>query len=164
VVPNFSLRTAGADDIDLILDQLEKVAEERKWISSEPPIPRDRYRESFEKWLDDEHALMVVAEADGELIGHLSAFGRENRPAEIGMAVAKEWRGRGVGTALMRRSVDWARERGVHKLALQVWPHNEAARRLYEKFGFVQEGLLRAHYRRQNGELWDAIVMGLLLE
>jgi RimJ/RimL family protein N-acetyltransferase len=79
------------------------------------------------------------------------------------MAVAGGWRGRGVGTALMQSCVDWARERGIHKLALQVWPHNEAAIRLYEKFGFEREGVLRAHYRRQNGELWDAVVMGLLL-
>jgi ribosomal protein S18 acetylase RimI-like enzyme len=79
------------------------------------------------------------------------------------MAIAEGWRGRGVGTALMEGCVHWARERGVHKLALQVWPHNDAAIRLYEKFGFEREGVLRAHYRRQNGELWDAIVMGLLL-
>jgi putative acetyltransferase len=79
------------------------------------------------------------------------------------MSVADGWRGRGVGTALMQTCVDWAREREIHKLALQVWPHNEVALHLYEKFGFEREGLLRAHYRRSNGELWDAIVMGLLL-
>ena len=41
-----------------------------------------------------------------------------------------------------------------------MWPHNHAAIGLYEKFGFAREGLLRRHYRRRNGELWDAIVMG----
>jgi RimJ/RimL family protein N-acetyltransferase len=50
------------------------------------------------------------------------------------------------------------------QLALQVWPHNDTALRLYEKFGFEQEGVLRGHYRRQDGELWDAGVMGRLLE
>jgi RimJ/RimL family protein N-acetyltransferase len=58
----------------------------------------------------------------------------------------------------------WARRSGAHKVALQVWPHNVAARRLYEKHGFVQEGLLRRHYRRRNGELWDAVVMGMVLD
>ena len=38
-----------------------------------------------------------------------------------------------------------------------------AALALYRKFGFEQEGYLRSHYRRANGELWDAVVMGLLL-
>jgi RimJ/RimL family protein N-acetyltransferase len=32
-----------------------------------------------------------------------------------------------------------------------------------EKFGFERQGVLRAHHRRQNGELWDTIVMGRLL-
>jgi RimJ/RimL family protein N-acetyltransferase len=49
------------------------------------------------------------------------------------------------------------------QLAL-VWPHNDDALRLYEKFGFEREGVLRGHYRRQDGELWDAIVTGRLLE
>ncbi|HEY3187538.1 MAG TPA: GNAT family N-acetyltransferase, partial [Solirubrobacteraceae bacterium] len=114
---------------------------------------------------DDPHSLLLAAADDEDrLIGELSASGRPNRPADIGMSVAREWRGRGVGTALMQTCVDWAREHGVHKLSLQVWPHNDAALRLYEKFGFEREGLLRRHYRRQNGEDWDAIVMGLLLE
>ncbi|MDQ3574430.1 MAG: hypothetical protein M3404_05830, partial [Actinomycetota bacterium] len=51
----------------------------------------------------------------------------------------------------------------AHKVALQVWPHNHGALALYRKFGFVQEGLLRRHYPRRNGELWDAVVMGLVL-
>jgi RimJ/RimL family protein N-acetyltransferase len=44
-----------------------------------------------------------------------------------------------------------------------VWPHNQSARRLYRSFGFEEEGYLRRHYRRRNGELWDAVIMGLLL-
>jgi RimJ/RimL family protein N-acetyltransferase len=64
----------------------------------------------------------------------------------------------------MRACVDWARETEIHKLALQAWSHNDVALRLYEKFGFEREGVLRAHYRRRSGELWDAIVMGRLLE
>jgi RimJ/RimL family protein N-acetyltransferase len=56
-----------------------------------------------------------------------------------------------------------ARSRGLHKLALSVFPHNEAAIALYRKFGFVEEGRRRRHVRRANGELWDLIEMGLLL-
>ena len=114
--------------------------------------------------IEDEYSLLIGA-VDGvdRVIGQLDAAARKDRPAEIGMAVAAPWRGRGVGTALMQACVDWARERGIHKLALQVWPHNGAAIRLYTRFGFEREGVLRAHYRRENGDLWDAIVMGRLL-
>jgi putative acetyltransferase len=79
------------------------------------------------------------------------------------MMVARDWRGRGVGTALMEHAIAWAREQGLHKLALDVFAHNEPAIALYRKLGFVEEGRHVKHYRRSNGELWDAIPMGLLL-
>jgi RimJ/RimL family protein N-acetyltransferase len=161
---DFTVRPLRREEIEPLLDLLDAVAAERRWIASEPPIPRDRWREGFERNIDDEYCVNLAAvDADDLLIGQLDARGRADRPAEIGMAVAEGWRGRGVGTALMQSCVDWAGEHGIHKLALQVWPHNDAAIRLYEKFGFEREGVLRAHYRRQNGELWDAVVMGLLL-
>jgi RimJ/RimL family protein N-acetyltransferase len=56
------------------------------------------------------------------------------------MMVALDWRGRGVGTAFVAAAVEWARARGLHKLTLSVFPHNDAAIALYRKFGFVEEG------------------------
>ena len=61
-------------------------------------------------------------------------------------------------------AITWARDVGAHKVALQMWPHNDRAHALYEKFGFVDEGRLVRHYRRRNGELWDAVIMGLALD
>ena len=54
-------------------------------------------------------------------------------------------------------------DRGVHKLSLSVWPHNAAAIALYRKYGFAEEGRRVKHIRRQSGELWDIVEMGLLL-
>jgi ribosomal protein S18 acetylase RimI-like enzyme len=79
------------------------------------------------------------------------------------MAVAREWRGRGVGSALLTAAIEWSRGQGLHKLSLQVFPHNVAAIALYRKFGFVEEGHRIKQIRRQSGELWDVVDMGLLL-
>jgi ribosomal protein S18 acetylase RimI-like enzyme len=79
------------------------------------------------------------------------------------MLVAQPWRGRGVGSALLAAAIDKARGEGLHKLSLEVFAHNDAAIALYRKFDFVEEGRRVKHYRRANGELWDSIVMGLLL-
>jgi ribosomal protein S18 acetylase RimI-like enzyme len=79
------------------------------------------------------------------------------------MAVAREWRGRGIGTALMGAAIEWARSAGLHKLSLSVFAHNTAAIAVYRKVGFVEEGRRVKQYRRSSGELWDAIDMGLLL-
>lgn len=106
---------------------------------------------------------MFVATAGDVVVGFLSVYPSSHGFGEIGMAVARDWRGRGVGSALVAAAIQWARERGLHKLSLSVFPHNAAAIGLYRKLGFVEEGRRMKQYRRANGELWDTVEMGLLL-
>jgi ribosomal protein S18 acetylase RimI-like enzyme len=133
------------------------VAEERDGIAAEPPIDVDRRAASWTL----EHTL--VALAAGEVVGMLSVIDSSFGFGELAMMVAAPWRGRGVGTALVAAAIERARARGLHKLTLSVFPHNEAAVALYRKFGFVEEGRRSRHMRRESGELWDLIDMGLLL-
>ena len=133
------------------------VAEERRFIGGEPPVDLEHRAAS---WSLDGH---FVAEEDGEIVGQLFVLTSGHGFGEIGMLVARERRGHGVGTALVQHAIVWAREAGLHKLSLDVFAHNEAAIGLYRKLGFVEEGRRVKHYRRANGELWDAVQMGLLL-
>ena len=133
------------------------VAEERDGIATEPPVDVEARAAGWN--LDG----MLVAVADGEVIGSVHVEASRHGFGEIGMAVAREWRGRGVGSALLAAAIEWSRGRGLHKLILGVFPHNTAGITLYRKFGFVEEGRRVKQYRRANGELWDAVEMGLLL-
>jgi ribosomal protein S18 acetylase RimI-like enzyme len=157
VVSPFQIRPGRDEDRLPLALVFAAVAEERDGIASEPPVDVEA---RAARWNLDE---TLVAVAAGEVVGsiHIDASGFGF--GEIGMAVAREWRGRGVGSALLAAAIDWARERGLHKLSLSVFAHNEAAIALYRKFGFVEEGRRVNHYRRASGELWDAIEMGLLL-
>jgi RimJ/RimL family protein N-acetyltransferase len=105
----------------------------------------------------------IVAVAGNQIVGSIDIDRSRFRFGAIGMMVARDWRGRGVGSALLAAAIGWAREHDVHKLSLDVFPHNTAAIAFYHKFGFVEEGRRVKHYRRASGELWDAIEMGLLL-
>ena len=134
-----------------------QVAEERDGIGGEPPVDIEARAASWRLEGD------FLAEVEGRIVGSLHIEPSHHGFGEIGMAVAHDWRGRGVGSALLAAGIDWARERGLHKLSLTVFPHNAAAIALYRKFGFVEEGRLVKQYRRQSGELWDGIAMGLLL-
>jgi RimJ/RimL family protein N-acetyltransferase len=164
-VTAFRIRAAQPEDVDGVLGLVEEVASERQHILTEPPIDRERRAKQFRETVRSEEAQVFIAEAEGDVVGELTAFGRTSTgPATIGMAVAAAWRGQGVGTALMDACVEWARDAGVHKLSLEVFPWNEPAIALYRKFGFVEEGRLHKHYRRQSGELWDVLAMGLVLE
>lgn len=146
------------------MDLTEVIAGEGRWIATEAGFDRVERRKRFSEGLDDPKRGSFVADAGGRIVGS-AGVGRDADaiPAELGMMVLAEWRGKGIGTGLLEACIEWARSSGTHKITLEVWPHNEAAIGLYRKFGFVQEGYQTKHYRRRNGELWDSITMGLLL-
>lgn len=163
---SFEIRRARDDDVEAWLALFAAVASEGRWIGTELPLDEERKRSDFAASITrpDSEGALFMADADGAVVGTLNIKLLPYRVAELGMMVADGWRGKGVGSALLGASIDWAHAVGAHKVALQMWPHNERARALYEKFGFEVEGLLRRHYPRSNGELWDALVMGLLLD
>jgi RimJ/RimL family protein N-acetyltransferase len=159
-----TVRPATLADVDALVAMLVEVAGEGRWIGTEAPVDVERRRRRMVEDVEGDDAIVLVAEAGGAPVGQLGLHLARYGVADLGMAVAAGWRGRGVGTALLREAISQARKAGAHKLALQVWPHNAAAIALYERFGFRREGYLRRHYRRRSGELWDAIVMGLPLD
>jgi putative acetyltransferase len=118
-----------------------------------------RYLRAVRKHPD---AGVFVAETERGIVGRLSVA-RDPHPAsrhvaDLGLMVAAHARRQGIGWALLEQAAAWAREAGVSKLELHVFPHNEPALRLYEQFGFVREGYRKKHYRRGRDYV-DAILM-----
>jgi RimJ/RimL family protein N-acetyltransferase len=110
---------------------------------------------------------MLVVETEGEIIGEISVRGGQraaNRHVVgLGIDVRKEWRDQGLGTALMRRAMEWARATGiVRRIELEVFVHNTRALHVYEKLGFKVEGRKEQAYYR-DGQYIDAFMMALLL-
>jgi ribosomal protein S18 acetylase RimI-like enzyme len=163
-LPGVDVREATLADVDALVAILVEVAGEGRWIGTEAPVDTERRRQRMAEDVERADAIVLVAEAGGAPVGELGLHLARYGVAELGMAVAAGWRGRGVGRALLAEAIDRARAAGAHKVALQVWPHNAAAIALYERFGFEREGYLHRHYRRRSGELWDAIIMGLRLD
>ena len=115
----------------------------------------------------EDNSLFLVAEAMGQIVGVLTLRGGARRAVRhegvLGITVAKEWRGRGVGNALMTRAIEWARHSGViSRIELQVFTSNVAAIHLYQKHRFEIEGCRRKAIFRE-GEFHDDYVMALLL-
>jgi ribosomal protein S18 acetylase RimI-like enzyme len=135
---DIAIREAIAADFENWFRLYDNVASEGRWIGGEAPSDRTARRCAFDAYVSDPDAVSFLADAD--------------------------WRGRGVGSALMEACIAWVTEHGAHKLVLEVWPHNTSALGLYRKYGFEQEGLFKRHYRRRNGQLWDAVRMALVLD
>ncbi len=99
-------------------------------------------------------AVARVAEVDGRVVGNCvvgrigaSATAENGHLGLLGILVHRDYRGRGVGRALLRSTLEGCR--GVFELVhLSVWVENPRARRLYEEFGFVPIGRFPAANRR----------------
>ena len=159
------VRPAAPDDVDALVDLFVAVVDEGRWLGTQPPVDRVVQRRRFLEHIGDApDSAALVAIVDDSIVGHAWVDVTPYRVAGLGMLVDAGWRGLGVGDALVGAAIDATRDLGAHKLALQVWPHNDVARRLYLRHGLVEEGLLRRHYPRRNGELWDSVIMGLVLD
>jgi RimJ/RimL family protein N-acetyltransferase len=156
-------RAVAADAAGLVALAREVGAEPEGWL-----ITTDEWRSTADerRYLRatrrTPHAAVFVAEASEGIVGRLS-IARDPHPAsfhvaDLGLMVAASHRRHGIGGALLEAAENWAREVGVAKLELHVFPYNQPAIALYERFGFVKEGYRRRHYRR-GGELVDAVLM-----
>jgi len=116
---------------------------------------------------DSPHAIMLVAEAERQIVGELSLRSISPRRAvkhvaTLGMSVKQDWRGKGVGRALMTDALEWAPTAGIKRIELYVYVRNAPAIALYERFGFVVEGRRKA-FIREGDEYLDDFVMARLL-
>jgi putative acetyltransferase len=123
--------------------------------------------EEVRKWLESHGAgsISIVALLDRTIVGKadLSSFpGRRSHAGMIGMGVHDGYRGRGIGTALLRELLDAADNwLGLKRIELTVFVDNAPAIALYERHGFRIEGTLAA-YAFRSGAFVDAHAMARL--
>jgi ribosomal protein S18 acetylase RimI-like enzyme len=80
----------------------------------------------------------------------------------LGMGVIADYRGRGIGTALLETCIAAVVAEGVERIELEVFASNTDAIALYEKFGFVPEGR-KIHARKLDGVYDDILLMAKLI-
>ena len=109
---------------------------------------------------------VLVAEVENEVAGYVALRAPTSLPSNahvlvlVGLAVAPAHQRRGVAEELVRAAVAEARRRGARKLSLRVLAGNAGARRLYERLGFVVEGVLREEFLL-DGAFVDDVLMAL---
>ena len=123
-------------------------------------------REEIQNHVIDGDDYLCIAVETGKIVGFLQAergkFNRVRHTAYVVVGILAEHRGKGIGTALFARLEQWAQENRVARLELTVECPNAAAKRLYEKCGFVVEGI-RKKSMVVDGRYVDEYAMAKLL-
>ena len=153
-----SIRPATGDDVDFLVE-LYTHDEVRPFLAAGRPYGRD--------WVEENLDRIVVAELDGERAGAMAWEVESERNGIVhvgGLAVHPGFRGRRLAddaARLFQRHL--IRERGYHRIELEIYGFNERAQRHAERSGFVREGVKRQAYRRGDG--WtDGVLYGLVAE
>jgi ribosomal protein S18 acetylase RimI-like enzyme len=133
------IRCAEAGDIDRILELSSRLYSE----DGEVPFARARASTALGALVGNERlGVVLVADEDGEVVGFLAlvwGFSLESggRDAFVDeLYVASDWRGRGIGTALMESAEAACATGGAGALHLVVERSNPGAERLYRRLGF----------------------------
>lgn len=160
-----TVRDARADDtatIAVIYNQ--GIADRIATLETEERTPEERVA-----WLaarGPRHPVLV-AERDGTVVGwgSLNQFNPRKAydyVADFSVYVERAWRGKGVGSALLRALIARAKQLGYHKMVLSAFPWNALGMALYEKHGFRTVGI----YKEQgllDGKWVDTIIMEKIL-
>ena len=160
----WTLRPARPTDSRGLARLFADVRREGRWLVT-PPSAVSQPSEAFfiGEMIRGDEGMTLIAEADGETVGNvLVSIERNVVSSHVGtlsIVVAEGWRDVGIGSAMVRAAQEWAAAHGLLKVALAVFPDNERAIAVYERAGFVREGLRRHQYRGDGGELRDELLM-----
>lgn len=124
------------------------------------------------KWVENHRQkpthLLLVAELDGQLVGHIDFYGgsrkRLQHTGHFGMGISLPFRGRGIGKALLSRLIEWAESNPqLEKINLNVLSSNARAIVLYQSLGFVEVGRRKNEFKLSPGNYVDDVAMELML-
>jgi RimJ/RimL family protein N-acetyltransferase len=167
-----TIRTTHERDAAPLHDHLVRVATDGEFIVALPdevPTP-DELRRKIARHNTAPRDLNIIATlADGSIIGDLLATGGErrrvNHKVRFGLSVAKPYRDRGVGRALINALLAWARAHPtIEKVDLGVFASNARARHLYTSLGFREEGRRVREIRVDADRYEDDIAMAIFVK
>jgi len=159
-----AIRPARADDVDFLVE-LYADEDVRPFLAAAGSYDREAVAERVAQ--DPEEGGVMVVESGGERAGAMAWELRNRRSAIVhvsGLAVHPRHRGRRLADEAARLlQHHLLRERGFHRIELEIYGFNERAQRHAERAGFVREGVKRQAYRRGDGWV-DGVLYAVVAE
>jgi len=158
------IRRIQLSDAASYRDCLDSVARERRYLAQVEALPLDRIKEFVANTVAQD-AAQYVAVKDGNVVGWCDVFGHWayalKHVGSLGMGVRKDYRQQGLGTKLIKATLDHALRKGIYRVTLEARSDNIHAIQLYERVGFRHEALTKAALKFDD-VFYDGVQMSLL--
>ncbi|MGZ0746269.1 MULTISPECIES: GNAT family N-acetyltransferase [unclassified Haloparvum] len=158
----YTIRSARQDDLSGLVGVIRQVAKDGTYIEAESVADLVDYEEILLRHNEVSSRMFFVATIEDEVVGwvhlDLPETDKLSHTAVLTVGVLDEYRGDGIGTALLERGVDWASENGFEKLYNSVPATNETAIAFLESRGWETESRREDHYKI-DGDYVDEVML-----
>jgi len=139
-----TLRPARPDDAAAIIAAVRSSSAERSYVLMEIYGKDETAQREYIAGLDRTRNLFLVASVHDTIVGILAVLDMHLCLAAVptvavGVHLVQEWRGRGIGSALLRYAVRWAKAHGFERMEADIFTANKRSLRIFDKAGFREE-------------------------
>ena len=164
-------RNPAAEDAENIVDFYNYVGGETSFLSFEKdeyPLDVKAQEAKIRELQGDVNNTMLLALDSEKIVGIATISSshkiKSRHEGELGIVVAKEYQGQGIGSKLIQMLIDWCKGNGVTtRIRLDTRTDNTMAVSLYLKFGFVVEGCCK-NQTLLDGKYYDLYIMGMMIK
>lgn len=164
-----TLRKPIVDEAEKMINYLNTVGGESDNLlfgKNEFNLSIEQEKDYINNLNNNKNELMIIGVINNEIVsvGQIRTLGRKRivHNSEIAISVKKDYWGIGIGSAVMREFIEFAKNNNIKNIGLGVKASNNKAINLYEKFGFEKVGFHK-NYFNVNGNFDDEILMDLYL-
>ncbi|MFX1253336.1 MAG: GNAT family N-acetyltransferase [Promethearchaeota archaeon] len=157
------LRLLVLDDRKRLAEMFSSMSDESlKWSMAPYTV------QVIDRWLSNiAHLIPLVAEYNNKIIGYAAIFkyphARRKGIGSLLIYIHHEFHNVGLGTIMMEQLLQIAKKEHLHKIELAVVAANKQAIRLYEKVGFVIEGVSQDSFLGHDGKYYNMVHMGIII-
>ncbi len=163
------IREAVSDDAAALLEMFRKAVKETDFLMSTPmeasqitPLQEKQFINKYEK---NENSLFLLAVTGKKIIGTLSLtqshWAKQKHIGEFGVVVLEAYWNMGIARRMINYLMQWVSEnQTIRYIQLSVMANNEKAIRLYQNFGFKEEGRRSRAIYLNSRSYGDIVLMG----